>query len=319
MKGWLLCRFSTEIGAILIGMMRCDTMEIRQLIYFVEIAKAGSFTGAAKIMHITQPALSKIIKALEYELGILLFDRSEKVLQLTDTGKEFYEKAEKLILDFNALTDSVKDIESLKKGHIRIGIPPVIGTCYFPSLIAGFREKHPGVTITILEEGARTVHDKVEEGSIDMGIVILPIDQDKFDIIPIISDDNVLIVNIEHPLANKKIVRYEELKDENFVLLNETSMLHDQIIAACKESGFEPIVTVKSSQWDFLAELVSLNQGISILPKPIIKRFNTNLIKVIPIDHSFVRWRVAIILKKERYVSFAMKEFIVYIQQNISS
>lgn len=168
-------------------------MEIRQLITFVEVARAGSFTTAAKIMHITQPALSKIIKALEDELGIYLFDRSEKYLKLTDTGKQFYKQAQKLILEFQSLTDSIADVESLKKGHIRIGIPPVIGTCYFPSLIAGFRKDYPGVTLSILEEGARTIHEKVDEGLVDMGIVILPINQEKFEVIPITSDLNVLI------------------------------------------------------------------------------------------------------------------------------
>lgn len=293
-------------------------MEIRQLTYFTEVAREKSFTIAAKTLHISQPALSKMIKNLEEELGVLLFDRSEKFPQLTDAGEELFEHAQKLLADFEFLTESIRDREQLKKGHIKIGLPPVIGTSYFPSLIAGFRQMYPGVTLTILEEGAKTIADKVEEGSVDAGIVILPVDTSKFDVIPIVTDENVLIVHQNHPLALKEIIQYKDLKDEHFVLLNETFMLYHRIISSCREAGFEPNVTFKSSQWDFIAELVALNQGISILPRPILEKFNSETILQVPINHSSVMWETAIILKKNRYVSFALKRFIEYVQKNIS-
>ncbi|MGJ7911685.1 LysR family transcriptional regulator [Neobacillus sp. LXY-1] len=294
-------------------------MEIRQLTYFTVVAKEKSFTVAAKVLHISQPALSKMIKNLEDELGVLLFDRSEKFVQLTDAGEELYAQAQKLLSDFESLTESIRDTEHLKKGHIKIGIPPVIGTSYFPSLIAGFRNLYPGVTLSILEEGAKTISERVEDGSVDAGVVILPIDLEKFNSIPIVSDENVLILHRNHPLANKEIVYYEDLKDENFVLLNETFMLHHRIISACRETGFEPKVTIKSSQWDFIAELVALNQGISILPRPIVEKYNSSMILQLPVNHPSVKWEISIILKKNRYISFALKRFIEYVQRNISS
>lgn len=294
-------------------------MEIRQLTYFTEVAKEKSFTVASKTLHISQPALSKMIKNLEDELGVLLFDRSEKFLHLTDAGEELYIQAQKLLSDFESLTESIRDTEHLKKGHIRIGIPPVIGTSYFPSLIAGFRNLYPGVTLTILEEGAKTISERVEDGSIDAGVVILPIETEKFESIPIFSDENVLILHRNHPLSYKEIIHYDDLRDENFVILNETFMLHHRIIEACRDSGFEPRISIKSSQWDFLAELVALNQGISILPRPIVNRFNSSMILQIPINHPSVKWEISIILKKNRYISFALRRFIEYVQKHITS
>ncbi|MCM3764185.1 LysR family transcriptional regulator [Neobacillus niacini] len=294
-------------------------MEIRQLTYFTEVAKEKSFTIAARNLHISQPALSKMVKNLEDELGVQLFDRSEKFLHLTDAGEQLYERAQKLLFEFESLSESIRDTEQLKKGHIKVGIPPVIGTSYFPKLIAGFRQLYPGVILSILEEGAMNISDRVEDGSIDAGVIILPVDETKFDFIPIFSDENKLIVHRSHPLASKEVIDYEDLKDESFVLLNETFKLHHHIIASCRQSGFEPNITIKSSQWDFIAELVAMNQGISILPRPILDKFNSGMILQIPINHPSVRWDIAIILKKGRYTSYALRRFIEYVKQNISS
>jgi DNA-binding transcriptional LysR family regulator len=292
-------------------------MEIRQLTYFTEVAKERSFTIAARNLHISQPALSKMVKNLEEELGVLLFDRSEKYLFLTDAGEQLYEHAQKLLSDFESLSESIRDTEQLKKGHIKVGIPPVIGTSYFPKLIAGFRQLYPGVTLSILEEGAMNISNQVKDGSIDAGVIILPVDENKFDYIPIVADENILIVHRSHRLASRDYVHYEDLRDENFVLLNETFKLHHHIIASCRQSGFEPNVTLKSSQWDFVAELVSMNQGISILPRPILDKFNSGMILQIPINHPSVKWEIAIILKKGRYTSFALRRFIEYVKENI--
>ncbi|UII57603.1 LysR family transcriptional regulator [Cytobacillus spongiae] len=292
-------------------------MDIRQLTYFMEVAREGSLTGASKILHISQPGLSKVIKNLENELGVLLIDRSEKTIQLTDAGQELFHQSQKLLSEYEALTEVIRDTEQLKRGHVRVGVPPVIGTSYFPSLIAGFRELYSGVTLTIVEEGARSVADRVDEGSIDAAVVILPVCSTKFEIYPIVTDENKLIVHTSHPLAKREFVSYEDLEDENFVLLNENFMLHHHILSACREAGFEPKITFKSSQWDFLAELVAMNQGISILPRPILERFNSQKIVQLPIRHHSVKWEIAIILKKGKYQSFALRRFLEFVQENI--
>jgi len=289
-------------------------MEIRHLTYFVQVAREKSFTKASEILHISQPALSKMIKNLEEELELTLIDRSEKNFTLTDVGKNFLEQAERMIDDFSAIMESVYDTVNLKSGYVRVGIPPVIGTVFFPRIIAGFRKKYPGIDFQMIEEGAKTIEGKVYNGDIDIGVVMLPINEVKFDAIPIIKDKNVLIVNKNHWLSNKKEIDFKLLKDEMFVILNENFMLHDYILAACKDAGFEPNIVLKSSQWDFIAEMVALNQGISILPRPIIDKFNNEFIKQIPIAQSALSWELAIILKKDRYISFAMKAFVEYVE-----
>lgn len=293
-------------------------MDIRQLTYFVHVVKEGSYTAAAKNLHVSQPALSKMIKNLEEELGVQLFSRSEKRLELTDTGQELFRQSQKLLEEFQAISESIQNIVGLKKGHVKVGIPPVIGTCYFPSLIANFRREYPGIKLTIIEEGAKTVQDMVNDRQLDVGVVILPVHSDVFHVVPIVKDENVLVVHKDHKLASYTSVSYQDLRDETFVLLDEKFMLHHQVVAACREAGFEPIISIKSSQWDFLAELVSENQGISILPSPILSRYNSTMIKKIPINHQSAIWQIVLIVKKNEYVSFATQKFIDYVQKYVS-
>ncbi|MDQ0412836.1 LysR family transcriptional regulator [Mesobacillus stamsii] len=293
-------------------------MDTRQLAYFVQVAKDNSFTVAAKNLHLSQPALSKMIKKLEEELGVQLFDRSEHKMALTDVGEKLFEEGQKLLLEMDSITEAIQDTKNLRTGNVSVGIPPVIGTSYFPPLIANFRKKYPGINLSIIENGAVTVYEMVEKGFVDLGLVILPKLSDQIEYIPVTVDEIVLIVHNDHPLAEKETVVFEDLKDETFALLDDTFLLHHHVIKACREAGFEPNIYFKSSQWDFLTELVCLNQGISILPRPILARFNSKNIKQIRIDHPEMKWRIAVIVKKQRYISFAARKFIEYIKENIA-
>lgn len=292
-------------------------MDTRQLAYFVQVAKDHSFTVAARNLHLSQPALSKMIKKLEEELGVQLFDRSEHKMTLTDAGNKLFEDGQKVLSELDSITEAIRDTKNLKTGNVSVGIPPVIGTSYFPPLIANFRHDYPGINLSIIENGAVTVYEMVEKGYVDLGLVILPELSDRIEYIPVIEDEVVLVVHNDHRLASRDKVVFEDLKEEAFALLDETFLLHHHVMKACREAGFEPDVYFKSSQWDFLTELVCLNQGISILPRPILARFNSSNIKQIPIDHPEMKWRIAIILKKNRYVSFAAKKFIEYIKEHI--
>ena len=111
-------------------------MDIRQLTYFVEVAKHQSFTKAALALHVTQPTLSKMVKNLEEEMEVVLFDRSARQIGLTDAGEVVYEQAQKIIYSLDDLSASLYDVMNLKKGRIKIGLPPVISTLFFPTIIA---------------------------------------------------------------------------------------------------------------------------------------------------------------------------------------
>lgn len=282
-------------------------MNIKSLNYFIEVAKEKSFTNASKNLFVCQSALSKAIKTFENELDITLIDRTSKHFKLTPEGQLLYEALKVINEQLEMLLDSV----SIEKGKIKVGVPPVISTIYFTSIIKSFKDNFHSINLQIIEAGANTVKDKVHNGEIDIGVVILPFSSDEFNITPIFSADVVVVANKSHPFASREEVSLLEIKDEPLISLNETYMLYDRIKIRCNEAGFEPNIICTSSQWDFIAEMVALNQGISILPKPILSKFHSKNIKAIHIKEGFP-WNIAFIVRKDKYVSKAIKLFIEF-------
>ena len=285
-------------------------MTLKQLTYFLEIAKMKNFTKAAANLYISQSALSKTVKAMESELGVQLIDRTVNHFKLTPEGEIFYQKGLTAIKNINSELEDLYGSLGTEKGHITVGIPPVIGTAYFTSIIYKFRNMYPDVELKIIEAGANTIKKWVSEGEVDIGVVILPVSNDDFNVIPIVTAENVLLVNKNHPLAQYDEVSFKMLKDERFIALNSTFMLYDQIISLCRISGFEPNIVCESSQWDFITDMVVLDQGVSILPRPILKRYNSDKLKLISLKDPSFSWNIAIIFKKDKYISRIIKSFI---------
>lgn len=285
-------------------------MTIKQLTYFLEIARMKNFTKAAANLYISQSALSKTVKMMESELGVQLIDRTVNHFRLTPEGEILYQKGLVSLKKINDELDGLYDSLGIEQGHIAVGIPPVIGTAYFTSIIYKFREMYPDVELKITEAGANTIKKWVSDGEVDIGVVILPVSGDDFNVIPIITAENVLLVNKNHPLAQYDEVSFKMLENERFISLNSTFMLYDQIRSLCLVSGFEPNIICESSQWDFIAEMVALDQGISILPKPILKKFNSDNIKLVSLRDPRFSWNIAIIMKKDKYISKIIRSFI---------
>ena len=294
-------------------------MDIKQLNYFIQIAIDESYSIASKKLYISQPALSKVVKNLEQELNIKLFYSSERKTKLTDEGRVFLQKAQKLVEDFNELLETTCKNEKIEKGHIALGIPPIVGSCYLSDLVIKFQKEYPNIDISITEKGANGLQQDVFLGVLDMGCIMMPIFSNQFEITPIFEDRNVVLVNKEHPLSDRKSVSLSELHNETFLTFNEDFTLYHQILTSCREHGFEPNIAVTSSQWDFLVELVSQNFGISILPRPIFEKYEHPQVKLLELedDETLREWKIALIFRKNRYMSNASRHFISFLKQNL--
>ena len=285
-------------------------MELRDIKSFIEVANHKSFTKASAHSYLTQPSLSKAIKKIEEELHIQLFDRSTRQLKLTDAGKIVYQQGQKALASLSELDILLDDLKNIVAGEIKIGIPPLIGRLFFPDMARRLYEKHPNLSLELVELGAKSVGKLVEDGRIDLGIIVMPANQSKFNIYPFFDDEFVLFLHHDHPLAEREFIRLEDLKDEKFILFSESFTLHDFVIQACEQSGFTPNVSYRSSQWDLIVELVSSKLGITLLPKIIFDKQTNPNVKIIPIENAALRWRLGIITKKGAYHSFAMKEML---------
>ena len=287
-------------------------MELRQLRLFIEVAKHKSITKAAENMHISQPALSKSLMALEDELGMKLIIRTNKTSDLTDAGKVVLEYALRMTVLVDEMKTTLIDMTNLSRGQINIGLPPFIGSLFFPRVMAKFHHAFPNIELNITEYGGARVVKSVEEGEFELGVAVLPIDEQQFSVYPIVEEEMRLVVYKDHHLSDRVEVELKELRDEEFIFYHEEFALNQIMRNHFIAVGFEPKILFKSSQWDLMTEMVAANLGITILPQSICNRaFNSDL-KVIKLQDN-IMWKLAVITKKDRYISNAGRTFIDFI------
>lgn len=285
-------------------------MELRDIQSFIDVADHQSFTKAAEHSYLSQPSLSKAVRKLEKELRVELFDRSTRTLQLTDAGKIVYEQGQQALSSLNNIPMLLGELREIVAGEIKIGMPPLIGTLFFPEIAGNFSKQHPKVRLTLIEQGAKIIEQLVAEGSIDIGLVVLPVDEMVFNTLPFITDEFALYTHQEHALAQHHAVTLSELKEEKFILFSSDFSLHNYIIDACKGAGFYPNISYESSQWDLIMEFVAAKLGITLLPTAVCPKQNNPDIKMIPLKTPPLPWKLGFITKKNAYYSFALKKFL---------
>ena len=285
-------------------------MEIRHLEYFSEVARQLSFTKAASTLHVSQPSISKAIKNLETELGIPLFYRS-KQLELTDAGKAVLVNAQHVLRAFQNLTAELSDITELKKGEIKIGIPPIIGAAFFSKIISQFKALYPTVEILLTEVGSKMIKQGVDDGSLDIGLICnTPLKNSSFEAVQVIKDPLMLIVHHEHPLAENDKILLADLESEPFIMYRDDFTLYDRILDECSKNEFYPNIVCQSSQKDFMIEMVEARLGVALLPSKIARSIKSNSIKSIKLTQSNINLELGMIWKKDKYLPFAVKKFI---------
>lgn len=294
-------------------------MELRDLKAFMAVVEHGSFTKAASESFVSQPSLSKSIKKLEETLRVELLNRSTRHVELTDAGSIVYKQGQKIMGSVMELHILLDDLLNIQTGAIKLGIPPLIGTLFFPDIARNFHMQYPKVRLELVERGAKMIGTLVENGEVDIGIVVLPTNERKFSVQPFVEDQFFVFINDSHPLALKEYIQLEDLKNETFIIFTEEFTLHDYVINTCNTAGFTPIIGYKSSQWDLIVELVSSNLGITLLPYSIAAKQTNKNVKIIPLKDFDMPWRLGVITKKNTYQSFALKQLLNSISREVAN
>lgn len=292
-------------------------VDIRHLRLVMEIARWGSFTKAAEALYLTQPTVSKTIGQLEEELGVRLFARFGKRLELTEAGQAVIAQAGPIVQAFENLTTELSDLNQLRKGRIRLGLPPMAGAGFFPDVMGRFRERYPGLSLQMEEGGAKKIEADVASGALDVGVALLPVDEGLFNAHPFAREALQLVVHPAHPLAARAQVRLGELADEGFILFREDFTLHDRIIAECVRAGFAPRIVYESSQWDFIAGLAAARLGIALLPETICRTLDLRQVSVVHVIDPEIPWHLAMIWRKEGYLSLAARAWIDFVRERL--
>lgn len=262
-------------------------------------------------MHVAQPSITKAIHQLEAELGILLFDRSQKKNALTAEGRAFYVRVERILREMGEAVAEMNDYRNLHKGTIKIAIPPMIGAYIFPNIFFGFRQRYPSLEMLVFEEGSLAARAMLEREELDLGLVILPEHSTVLETKPMVQEEIRLCVNPEHPLASRKQVSFAELRNEPFVMLKEDSYHRRLILTECEKFGFAPRIIFSSNQIQTIKGLVANGVGVSFLFS-MAARDNSRIISI-PLEQPLTI-SIGLAWKRDKYMSKASQILVEFIR-----
>ncbi|ALS22060.1 LysR family transcriptional regulator [Paenibacillus naphthalenovorans] len=289
-------------------------MDFKKLQYFVEIANSGSFTKAAEKLLVAQPAISKSIHKLEEELQLTLFDRSEKAVALTPEGRALLIHARAILSRVEEARKEMEELRGLEKGEIRIGLPSMFGSYYFPQIIKEFKKKYPALTISVVEAGTLEVQKLLDRKEVDIGISVLgDHQQEHHEVIPLLREEMVVCLPAGHPLAERSSLRLQEILSEPLVLFKEGYLQRELIMEASRYAASPPNITFSTNQLSLIKSLVSEGFGITLFLRMVIKHDDQSLVPV-SLDppvylHLGASWN------KDTYLSKACQTFMNFLKQ----
>ena len=248
-------------------------MDFRQLEYFCTISKLENFTRTAEYLHVSQPSVTKAIKALESELQLTLIDRRQKHVTLTPEGKVFLLHAERILQDIEETRHDMKRFQLEKQGTIHFGIPPMVEAYLFPDLFTRFKEEYPDMNLDVKEYSDSTeVREKAEAGALDFGIVFSQQCCDEDNEMLIMTDNMSLCVHPDAELSRCEAVSFDQLKHEHFIMQQSNTYQYQHVYESCVNSGFVPDILLCTTQLKTIKQLVANRMGISILPDFVTKQ-----------------------------------------------
>ena len=285
-------------------------MKIVQLEYFCAAARLHSITQAAAELYVTQPAISNAIRELEKEFSITLFNRYKNHLSLTMEGEMFYQKAQYLLGEYNETLDQFYDLGQ-NVSTVKVGIPPLLSTIFFPDLLTDFKEKYPDIPFELFEYGSIKAANLVHEGILDLALVNMHFYEiDKLNSSTLMTERLVFCVSKEHPLAERDKVTIDEIKEEPLIMYNTDSVQNKTLDTLFKRTNISPNIILHASQLFTIRNFICNNLGGAFLYASLLK--NMPDVIGIPITPAITQ-NIGIVWKKGSYTTDSAEKFISYI------
>lgn len=292
-------------------------MDIREMKYIDMIAQTRSMTKAAQKLHISQPALHKSLRKVEEEYDTAFFYRKGHESLPTDTGMIVLEYTRRTLDALNEMQEKILEIKNLKSGSVSLGFPAVVGTLYLPQALIDFQNAYPGIKLKTLEAGANELSALVENGTLDMAVLVRPIAHQALDEIPLLQDQVVASVTREHPWFDRSHVTPEDFASVTFNTFHPGFSVHTQLMDLFKSKNITPHIGFSGGSCEFLCQITALSNGILVLPRPIIESICKDDMAKIPFAPAFP-WELSLAFRKNSYLSTGAKALIQHLQAHFS-
>lgn len=291
-------------------------MDMKQLRYFIALAEELQVTSAANRLHMSQPPLSQQLKLMETELGVPLFNRNGRHLELTVPGQTLYEYALTITRLMDQAQAEVKESGLGLRGKLAVGVN-TLSDERLPQVLSTFRVLYPHVTFRIQQNETKMLAKLVREKALDLAIVRLPIGLDDFDYVELGPEPLYFVTKDPLEMEQSSAVTYAQIAQHSLVLPSiEGFGLYHLILEQFHMRGLSPVVAAECSDIGMLIELVLSGFGASILPGTSLRRYGGHRLHAYTIDGPQDLSRSALIWPKQQYLSKAAERLIELLQTN---
>lgn len=282
-------------------------MLARHIRYFQAVAEHLSFTKAAAALHVSQPALSQLVKQLEEELGAQLFDRTGRTTRLTDAGEAYLQYVHRAAQELREATRAIHDVSDLSRGALRLAVTPTFTTYLVGPLVEAFHARYPDITLNVREISQENIEEMLLAGELDVGIAFGGGHRTDIDATPLLDETLALVVSTRHPLANVQSVGLQTLNAESLVLLSKEFATREQIDSYCRKHGIHPRVLMEADALGAVIEIVRRTPLSTLLPEKTALA-QDNLVAIALEPERLTRTAV-LMRRRDAYQSFAARAF----------
>lgn len=284
-------------------------IQIKNLHCFVTLVEMGNYTRAAEKLHLTQPTLTKMIQRLEENLGQPLLIRNNQKVIATEAGRALICTSQQIVGQWHRLREDLNSLNGLQTGQLRLGVCPMMGEMII-ELVAHFRQKYPGVELSIQELGGFGAEQALLNDSLDLTFTALPTTHtQEFDSLELKGYPLMACLPKEHPLTEKDSICWQDLAPFPFIQYNDDFSLTKLIHRLSRAANVELNVAAQSGQWDFIAAMVEAKMGVAILPEPICQKVNSDTLIYKALNPQLT-WDLALIWRKNLPLTPAAATFI---------
>jgi DNA-binding transcriptional LysR family regulator len=286
-------------------------MELRHLRTIAAVARHGSFTKAAEELYLAQSAISQQIRRLEAELGVEVFRRTSRRVELTAEGRVILGYAQRVLAEVDGLQSELEELTGLLRGQLRIGGVYPTGPYDLFGMLADFRAAHPGVAIHMVEDTQDGVLAALEADELDCAFSALNPDTlgDEFAATLLWEDEIVVALPAGHRLCARKQVTFEELASEDLIAYRENSALRRRLERTMAERGLEPRNAFICTEMAAVRGLASKGLGVAVMPRSVAEQPGPP-IELRPVGPERLTWPIALVWRAARRQSPAGKAFL---------
>lgn len=285
-------------------------MNLNHLRYFASVAELGGFTRAAERLGIAQSAVSLAIKKLESDLGLQLLDRKDRTVTLTDEGRRLLHHARLIRKAVDDATLEMDELRGLTRGEVRVGIPGMLGSYYFPPVLMAFRHRYPELNLSVIEGGTWELQRMLERKELDLGVIVEDFAPPELEYRSLLSAEMLVTVARDHPLAARESIDFGTFFEQELVMFKE-GYFHRKIVDDLARSiDATPNIVFETNLIPLIKQIVRQGFGVSTLLGMVVEGESD----LVTLPFAEPVWlKLCIAWRRDGYLSRANRAFVDFV------